>query len=240
MSLLPPPPRFIGPLNSDIYNLTGDPHWNNVVLLMHMDGANGSTTFTDVKGHAITANGNAQISTTQSKFGGASASFNGSGDYLTTPVSSDFEFGSDNFTIEGFVKTNQVATYATLIDRYAAITSRSWQLTLKNGKLCFYIRVSGGADIEIVGTSNLNDNSWHHVSWTRSGNILCLFADGNLEANYIYSGVIDGIGLPLDLGRQRDQNTNYLQGYLDEVRITRGVCRHTINVTPPAAAFPDS
>src|SRR3972149_9214360 len=61
-------------------------------LLLHMDGANGSTTFTDEMGQAVTANGNAQISTAQSKFGGASGLFDGTGDYLSVPASADWDF----------------------------------------------------------------------------------------------------------------------------------------------------
>src|SRR3990167_7743345 len=58
-------------------------------LLLHMDGTNGSTTFTDEIGKTVTANGNAQISTAQSKFGGASGLFNGAGDWIDVPSNAD-------------------------------------------------------------------------------------------------------------------------------------------------------
>jgi hypothetical protein len=62
-----------------------DPVFNNVSLLLHGNGTNGSTTITDNSPtpKTVTAVGNAQISTAQSKFGGASIAFDGTGDYLT-------------------------------------------------------------------------------------------------------------------------------------------------------------
>jgi hypothetical protein len=71
-------------------------------LLLHMDGSNGSTTFTDSSSNAltVTANGNAQISTAQSKFGGASAAFDGDGDFLSIASNVAFAFGAAAFTIE--------------------------------------------------------------------------------------------------------------------------------------------
>jgi hypothetical protein len=70
-------------------------------LLLHGDGTNGSTTITDssISPKTVTAVGNAQISTAQSKFGGASIAFNGTTSYLTTPANSDFAYDAD-FTIE--------------------------------------------------------------------------------------------------------------------------------------------
>ncbi|MDP6925246.1 MAG: hypothetical protein R2568_10385 [Candidatus Scalindua sp.] len=74
----------------------------NTVLLLHMDGANNSTSFTDSSDntHSVTAYGNAKMSTSPKKFGTASASFDGSGDYLAVPDSADLNFGSGNFTLD--------------------------------------------------------------------------------------------------------------------------------------------
>ena len=74
----------------------GDANWYYKVLGLHCNGTNGSTTFTDVKGNTVTANGNAQISTAQyPALTGktASALFDGAGDYLSIPDSADWDFG---------------------------------------------------------------------------------------------------------------------------------------------------
>src|SRR3990167_5787652 len=73
-------------------------------LLLHMDGADASTTFTDEVGHVFTPAGNAQIDTAQSKFGGASGLFDGTGDYITTPNSADFDPGTGSFTAEMWIR----------------------------------------------------------------------------------------------------------------------------------------
>ena len=81
-----------------------DPHWSNVVALLHLDGANGSATFTDQKGHTFTAGGSATLSTAQQKFGSASLVLNGSTQYITSATSADWEMGSGDFTIEMWVR----------------------------------------------------------------------------------------------------------------------------------------
>jgi hypothetical protein len=81
----------------------------NTLLLLHMDGTNGSTVFRDDNGiigstpKAITANGNAQISTAQSKFSGSSALFDGTGDFLLLGHNTDLNFGPNNFTVEFWI-----------------------------------------------------------------------------------------------------------------------------------------
>ncbi|MGE3429317.1 MAG: phage tail protein, partial [Hyphomicrobiaceae bacterium] len=80
--------------DSGIIGAGEDEYWNNVIALLHMDGTNGSTTFTDQKGHTFTATGNAQISTAQSKFGGASALFDGTGDLVSSADHADWALGA--------------------------------------------------------------------------------------------------------------------------------------------------
>ena len=80
----------------------------NDALLLHFDGADGSTTFTDssLTPKTRTANGDAQIDTADSKFSGASGLFDGTDDYITTPDSADFVLGSEDFTIDLWFNCN--------------------------------------------------------------------------------------------------------------------------------------
>ena len=86
--------------------------FSSVSLLLHMDGTNGSTLFVDSSQSpkSVTASGNAQISTTQSKFSGSSGLFDGSGDYLSIPFTSGggFDFGTSNFTVEFFTRVSEL------------------------------------------------------------------------------------------------------------------------------------
>ena len=79
-----------------------DEYFGDVSLLLYGDGTNGSTAIVDSSSnnHTVTAYDNAQISTAQSKFGGASMYFDGSGDYLASSVSDTLSLGTSDFTIE--------------------------------------------------------------------------------------------------------------------------------------------
>ena len=81
-------------------------------LLLHMNGTDGSTTFTDdgETGHTVTANGDAEIDTAQKQFGTASGLFSGTG-YLSILDHADFDFGADNFTIDFYIKTTTIYSY---------------------------------------------------------------------------------------------------------------------------------
>lgn len=73
------------------YAIAGDPYFSSVVLLLHCDGSNGGTTFTDHSSAArtLTASGNTNTSTAQYKFGTASGRWDGSGDHLSCPHHTD-------------------------------------------------------------------------------------------------------------------------------------------------------
>lgn len=83
------------------------------VSLLHMNGVDGSTTFTDESGKSWTAKGNAQIDTAGSRFGGASALFDGSGDYMELPDHEDFNVGSGDFTVDFWFRKNANGTGCT-------------------------------------------------------------------------------------------------------------------------------
>jgi len=92
----------------------GDLNYSSCSLLMHFSGSNGSTAFIDNSPitKSFTVNGNAQISTVQSKFSSSSAYFDGTGDYLSTNSSNDFAFGTGNFTIEFWIYSSDVSNPA--------------------------------------------------------------------------------------------------------------------------------
>lgn len=208
-----------------------DPSISAVSLLLHMDGADGSTTFTDssLTPKTVTANGNAKVSTAQSKWGGGSLVLNG-GDYLTAPADLDFVFGTGDFTVELWINTVDTAERI-LIDQYLGGTS--WQFAVKGGKLAWY-----SAGYVLTGAVSVNPGTWHHVAATRSAGILRFFVDGvfdgatPLSANYL-NKVVLGIG-----AQAAARNPSYdFAGFMDDVRITKGVARYTANFTPPAEPF---
>ena len=209
-----------------------------------MNGTNASTTFTDSSGtpKTVTAAGGAQISTTQSKFGGASGSFDGTGDYLTA-TGAGLAVGSGNFTIEGWFYFNSLQTgFRTLwAHRSTEETIGGAALTHSAGAIALYIagsafswQVSGFSPGLTVSTS-----TWHHIALVRDGNTIRTFLDGAAGTTTTFTGSVHTSGdFSLMAGAQA--GTQEVNGYCDEFRLTVGVARYTSGFTPPTAPFPDS
>jgi hypothetical protein len=213
-----------------------DPQFGSVSLLLHGNGANGSTTFTDNSPtpKTVTAVGNAQISTAQSKFGGASIAFDGNGDYLLSTSSSILSFGRSDFTVESWIYLLALpASYATIVDSRPANGNYTDALGLavnNLGQLGLY------ADAWLVGpTGTISTNQWTHVALTRQGTNLRQFINGSQAG----SGASNYNFLRQDAYVGTTPSTFFFNGYIDDLRITKGVARYTANFTPPTAPFPD-
>jgi hypothetical protein len=219
-----------------------DPNFASVQLLLHMDGSNGSTTFIDTSPspRTVTAVGNAQIDTSQAKFGTASAKFDGNGDALTVPYASAWDFGSGNFTVEGWVRPRiAVTTRMNLVSIFDA-TNKGWGIAiLDTGKLRGFVE---GASLVFIGPgpTTVADSVWHHFAMVRNGNNFAIYLNGAQEATATSSLALGtGSPQPLQIGAESSAGTRYLDGWLDDIRITKGVARYTSAFTPPAAPFPD-
>lgn len=215
--------------------VTGDPNFSSVSLLLHMDGTNGSTTFTDnsVDNRAITANGGATVSTAQSKYGGASAFFNGTTDSLSF---SDPGLGTGDFTIELWFRTASSVQYA----QFVGNESPGYTLLINNssstsGDIGLY--TAAGFVCATSGT-DYGDDAWHHVALTRSGTSVTIWVDGVSRATGTSGSSFSG--QTNFIGRNNFFTPRNLIGYIDDLRITKGVARYSATFTPPTAAFPDA
>ena len=123
--------------------MAGDAHFDNVSLLLHCNGSDGSTAFTDSSSnaHSITASGDAQIDTAQSKFGGASGLFDGAGDWLTCPSHSSLNLQTGDFTLECWIRPSALSSYHTIASHLHSDGYSPWVLYLdawnKSPKLVF-------------------------------------------------------------------------------------------------------
>jgi hypothetical protein len=209
--------------------VAGDQYFNETSLLLHCNGANGSTTITDSSRFAntVTAVGNAQISTTQSKFGGASIAFDGTGDYVQLLNSDLLAFGTGDYTIEMWIYGTDNAT----------------------GRRIIELSGNGEGNLAVVGTTiqyyngTFNDssssnvivaNSWQHIALSRQAGTARVYVDGTVRVSR---------AAPLSTSQRSlyigGLNAVPFVGYMDEIRITKGVARYTANFTPPTAPFAD-
>jgi hypothetical protein len=215
-----------------------DPYFSNVSLLLHMDGSNGSATFIDNSNNSLTATvvGDTKISTTQSKFGGASGLFTPSNflnSYLTFS-GSGFSFGTSDFTIEGFIYIYSYLSSQRYL--FAFANSGEEALIIENDTLWWF---SGGNKRCII--AGLVTNTWHHFAVRRASGVVRIYLNGEMSAttytdptniadNFVRIGTLNG-GTNVN---------NSFTGNFDEVRITKGVSRYTANFTPPTEPFPNS
>lgn len=196
-------------------------------LLMHMNGTNGSIVFTDSSAsiHSITANGDAQISTAQSKFGGASGYLDGNGDTLTIPASNDFNFGTGNFTIDFWIYRASTGN-----GDFISMTHPVLRILIENNMLKF---VGGGIDA-YLHSGAVPNNVWTHIAVVRNGNTITGYINGVAgDQPRTASGGIGDATNTFTIGF-RDA---YYNGYLDELRVSKGIARWTSNFTPPTAPY---
>lgn len=219
-----------------------DPYFNNVELLLHMNGANGSTTFTDSSKNnfAVTVNANAQISTAQSKYGGSSAYFDGNEDYLDiSNLPSDYL--SQDFTIEAWVWVDSSKINSCLFNTFPH-NSFGVSLNRENtgGRTSFGI----GDGVDWYGAINsdtpLSFNTWQHIAFVRSNNTITLYENGIARASTNF--VPSGFGTSCRIGSITwvyGLNDEGYKGYMQDFRITKGIARYTSNFVPQNKEFYD-
>jgi hypothetical protein len=214
-----------------------DTNIREVSLLLHGNGTNGSTTITDssLTPKTVTAFGNAQISTAQSKFGGSSIAFDGTGDYLDTGSNSAFGYGLNDFTIEFWIYRNASAALQVFLDHRTGVAVRVAPTIYISSNSIFYYtdgnnRITGGA---------VASTQWVHVALSKTGSSTRLFLDG-VQTGSTYTDTNNYIDSPVRVGGANDGGAVLsLNGYIDDLRVTKGVARYTANFTPPTAPFPD-
>lgn len=220
-----------------------DPHWANVVALLQADGVHGDTDVIDKTGRAWTAYGSAQVDTSTAPFTGTNSfkfsSASAGVDYLKTDAAStDFAFGTGDFTVEAWVNISSgggVADYMAIgqPNSTQAVSLVSRRYSAVNGY--FYVYDNGA----VCPSPNVAGNIgvWMHVAWERMSGVDRLFVGGvespsdhSSSINYTSAGYASvGFG----------QYMNRFIGNIAQFRVTAGIARYTADFTPPSEPFPD-
>ena len=178
--------------------------------------------------------GNAQIDTTTKKYGTGSLEFDGTGDWLLIPDSPDQRLGTGNFTIECWLYLSATGTARGIVGKGTSTTGWLLSTTTSNAVVFTY----GTSTITSTGT--LSGTTWYHIAVVREGT-------GSNQTKIYIGGTNDGTGtVSTDftqtnaayVGANRTGG-DPMNGYIDDLRITKGVARYTANFTAPTAAFPD-
>ncbi|MDE4924377.1 LamG domain-containing protein [Ralstonia insidiosa] len=224
----------------------GDPYFSSVGILLHGEGANGGTVFTDSSSVAhtnIALTGNVVTSTAQAKFGASSLKFagtqSGSGTneaWLDVPGDASLSFGTGDFTIELWFYQNATGTSGYLIDCRPSGTNGGYATLMVESNAVNYV-VNGS--YVIVSTTNPAVGAWHHAAVVRQSGVTRMYLDGSAMGSPYSDATNYVANARLRIGASGAAGAYSLNGYIDELRVTKGVARYTGNFTPPTAAFPD-
>lgn len=232
--------------------LAGDPNFSSVKLLLHFNGADGATTSTDssLSGHTLTFNSNAQLDTAQAKFGASSLLLALTDDTVTIPDSADWHFGLGDFTIEFFARFNSMTGSHTFICQYNNVgNQRAWLIRYNHGATTLECQVSpDGSSVALAtraeGTWTPSTGVWYHICAERASNVFRVYVDGVVigtgDLNTSTEPVFDSTQALMIGAINSSGVVQEFDGWIDEVRITKGVARYNGAFTPPSAAFPDS
>jgi Concanavalin A-like lectin/glucanases superfamily len=211
--------------------------------LLHFNGTDASTTFTDDSGKTWTANGNAQLDTAQSKFGGSSGLFDGTGDYIDTPDHADFTVGSGNFTFEMFIKRNTTGSgYLFGQSNSAGDVSSQSVNALFTSTDHLRLDIYGSGNYQADSTGTITDSNWHHVAFVRNGNTGTIYIDGTADGTVDLTGVtVNDSSNKFAIGRHGERSgSGHFNGWIDEFRFSKGIARWTSNFTPTTQEYAPS
>jgi len=214
----------------------GDLYFPNVSLLLPFEGTNGATSTNDLsnKNHTVTFHGSAAISTAQKKIGTSSVLLGNGSNYLSMPSGDWCEFGTNDFTIELWLRRTGLPSLHMYI------------FECRNGsdgaKILIYCPLGTNNPALWVSSSSritssipLLVDTWHHLALVRSGGTTTMYIDG--ASGGTWSDSTSYISSNLYLGCYTDGSASYaFPGNIDSLRVTKNVARYTSAFTPPASA----
>jgi hypothetical protein len=241
-------------------DLSTDDYYSNVTTLVRANGLGGGTTVLDESSYAkaLTVLGSGVItSTTDKKFGTASLykPTNAFDAYVAGTVDNHYNLtGNIDFTIECWFKANTVTSQvlASYQDRTDNLVYRGWRFMLRSdNRLQFiYGRANFSGAAANATTTLISDsielysaNTWHHYALTRQARdtdgVWRFFLDGRLAGTTVNDQLVNphfSSNYPFVFFKRSAPTTSTSDtyaGYIDDFRITKGVCRYTTTFTPP-------
>jgi hypothetical protein len=242
MSLFPVIASSVGvEMGTRVKNVTtlpiGEEFWSYVTLLVNGD---------DLVDHSLLANvcsvtGTANYTVKTQKYGTGSLYLNGPGNSFKIAANTTTLLGQDDdFTVEFWYQPISSTTNSCILGNWDSNTytgSQSWCITYDNkNRIRATIKSDDGTTIKSTGYTLLDAYAWHHIAFVRSGTFFTLFVDGDPTGSFIFTGNI-AAGLNTTTINGYHNGYAYITGYLDELRITKGIARYEFAFEPPVT-FP--
>jgi len=214
----------------------GDVYFPNVSLLLPFEGTNGATSTNDLsnKNHTVTFHGSAAISTAQKKIGTSSVLLGNGSNYLSIPSGDWCEFGTNDFTIEFWIRrTGLPSLHMYIFECRNGSDGAKILIYCPTGTNNPVLWVSSST--RISSTIPLLVDTWHHLALVRSGGTTTMYIDG--ASGGTWSDSTSYISSNLYLGCYTNGSASYaFPGNIDSLRVTKNVARYTSAFTPPASA----
>ena len=218
----------------------------NTVFLMHANGTNASTFFEDDNGvrasRSLIAQGNAQVDTAQSQFGGSALLCDGTGDYVMSPAGTQWDFGTSSFTIEYWIRFNVAPTlYVPIALRPSgSINNGEWWCEITNAEKKMYWGFKNFAGTQFYVNLALAGNAfttgqWYHIALVNNAGTARMYVDGTATGTSTALSGSFGISTS-DLWVGAGAGSYSLNGWMDEVRISN-TARYTAGFTPSTTPF---
>lgn len=200
---------------------------SNTALLIHGDS------FTDATGQTIT--GNALISNTVKKIS-SSFDFSGSAYLGIQNNNSNYSFGSNNFTIDMWIKPTSLSGRRTLYSQMDP--SNSYLLYIWQSSLIFRAADSiNGTEVTVFGGEVAVD-TWQHIALVRGGDTWMIYIDGVITGTKTTSGSFNSNASQITIGKEDSgEGANYYAGNIEEIRVSKGIARWTNNFTPQQTQY---
>ena len=215
-------------------------------LASSFDGANLATAYTDPIAGAYTFVSGAKLSTAQYKWT-SSLLLNGSTDYVTLPDSDDWNFGTGDFTIDCWVYLNVIDLPTQTIASQQDVGGNTlWNvgIRLDNYLVLFFRDSSGVIQAYYVATQTaLTTGQWYHVAFERTTTTGKIFLNGVSQTLAVVmafgTNTMPDVNSPLNIGSQTQAGVGnyYFNGYIDELRISKGIARFTADFKPPTGPY---
>lgn len=170
----------------------------------------------------------------------------GFGGWVSTENTADFSFGSGDYTIEGFFRFSELPTgnnHSNLIASWADEYSRNNFRLAKEGeglggKIVFQIALDHLNATTVVSAEHGTElNKWYHISVSRASGVTRLFVDGELLDERIDTYTYPVPNWTVALGALSQNVIHVFKGFMDEIRVSKGVARYTENFAIPSAKF---
>jgi hypothetical protein len=183
--------------------------------------------------------GNAQVSTAQSKFGGSSLAFDGRGDDLTAPNNAIYNLGSGSWTVEFWMNPTAAPSIAAgIIYKSSHSSNQGWWVIYYPNYIGFGL--GSGSPIVQSAASSISVGTWTHVAIVNNSGTGTIYINGSSSgtasiSSFTDSSTVLAIGA---LDTATGWNANYpYNGYIQDLRVTRGIARYVQPFTPPTQAF---